>query len=159
VSQPDPAPERPVRSAVVAEPAPVPGPAPVRNPKHVWQIGFVRVADEVLGTKDDLVAPVSAEVRDRIQTRTREVVAAEAPVTPEELARRVGTCCGGRMVSAQMRDVLLAGLPPRWGHTPHGEEFVWPEGVQAENLDTCRLDTERALTDLPREEVATVMLV
>ncbi|HJC29939.1 MAG TPA: DUF4011 domain-containing protein [Candidatus Dietzia intestinipullorum] len=158
VSQPDPAPERPVRSAVVAEPAPVPGPAPVRNPKHVWQIGFVRVADEVLGTKDDLVAPVSAEVRDRIQTRLREVVAAEAPMTPEELARRVGTCFDVRRVSSKMRDLLLAGLPPQWRHTTHGEEFVWPEGVQPENLDTFRLDTERALTDLPLEEIANVML-
>src|SRR5699024_5250172 len=158
VSQPDPAPERPVRSAVVAEPAPVPGPAPVRNPKHVWQIGFVRVADEVLGTKDDLVAPVSAEVRDRIQTRLREVVAAEAPMTPEELARRVGTCFDVRRVSSKMRDLLLAGLPPQWRHTTHGEEFVWPEGVQPENLDTFRLDTERALTDLPLEETANVML-
>ncbi|MBB0969114.1 DUF4011 domain-containing protein [Dietzia aerolata] len=155
-SQPGSTPESPVRSAAVAEPAPTPRPAPVRGPEHVRQVGFTRVADEVLGTKEDLVAPVSPEVRARIDTRLRKVVAAEAPMTPDELARRVGTCFDVRRVSSKMREVLLADLPAQWLHTTHGEEFVWPDGVQPENLDTFR--TERALTDLPLEEIVNVMI-
>lgn len=126
--------------------------APVR------QVGLTRVADESLGTKDDLVAPVSPELRDRIEARLRAVVAAEAPMTPEELARRIGTCFGVRRVSSRLSDVLLADLPVRWRHTTHGEVFVWPEGADPETLDTYRLDTGRPLTDLPLEEIANAMI-
>ena len=79
-------------------------------------------------------------------------------MTPDELARRVGTCFDVRRVSSKIREVLFADLPPQWLHTTHGEEFVWPNGVQPENLDTFRLDTERALTDLPLEEIVNVMI-
>lgn len=79
-------------------------------------------------------------------------------MTPDELARRVGTCFDVRRVSSKMREVLLTDLPAQWLHTTHGEEFVWPDGVQPENLDIFRLDTERALTDLPLEEIVNVMV-
>ncbi|WP_341254568.1 DUF4011 domain-containing protein [uncultured Dietzia sp.] len=156
--QSDSASEPPVRSTVLAETNPVPAPVSAGDRKLVRQVGFNRVADEQLGTKDDLLAPVSPEVRERINTRLREVVDTEAPMTPDELARRVGTCFDVRRVSSKIREVLFADLPPQWLHTTHGEEFVWPNGVQPENLDTFRLDTERALTDLPLEEIVNVMI-
>ena len=131
---------------------------PVRERASVRQIAFTRLPDEVLGTKDDLVAPLSPEIRQRVETRLREVVAAEAPMTPDELARRVGHCFDVRRVSSRLREVLLADLPSQWRHTCHGEEFVWPEGVGPDSLDTFRLDTGRPLTDLPLEEIANAMI-
>lgn len=130
----------------------------IRRSGQVREVRFTPVADPELGTKDDVAAPVSPDVRALVLERLRHVVAAEAPMTPEELARRVGTCFDVRRVSQKMRDVLLADLPKEWLHTSHNELFVWPEGVTPATLDTYRLDTGRPLTDLPLVEIANVMV-
>lgn len=151
-------PPMPRSEIATGEPSPMAATAThARDWAPTRQVGFTRLADEDLGTKDDLVVPLAPGIRNHIVVRLRAVVAAEAPMTPDELARRVGTCFDVRRVSSRMREVLLADLPPQWLHISHGEEFVWPEGVRPEMLDTYRLDTERPLTDLPLEEIANAM--
>lgn len=148
---------RTAEDTAVGSDRPVPDrPAPGRA-GLVREVRFSPVDDRELGTKDDLDAPVSQAVREQLLERLRAVVAAEAPMTPEELARRIGTCFDVRRVSQRLRDVLLADLPDEWLHTSHNELFVWPDGVTPATLDSYRLDTERSLTDLPLEEIANAM--
>lgn len=131
---------------------------PSYEARQVRELEFTRLPDVELGTKDDLAGNISPDVREQISTRLRAVVGAEAPMTPDEVARRVGTCFDVRRVSSKMREVLLSDLPAEWRYTTHGEEFVWPEGVTPSTLDTFRLGTERSLTDLPLEEIGNAML-
>lgn len=152
----------PVPVAEVATHAISPAPGPTGTSKRadgVSVVPFTPVADETLGMTSDLAVPVDPSIRERIRDRLERVVAAEAPMTPEELARRIASCFGVKRVSRKTRDVVLADLPREWVSSTHGEEFVWPEGTTPESFTLARTGTGRSLADTPIEEICNAMRV
>ena len=120
---------------------------------------FQQTGDVHLGEASDLENPVATEVMDKIQQRMFDVINVEAPMTEDELARRIGTCFGLKRVSAKKREILLAELPEQMVHTTNGERFVWPENATPGKYRAYRTGSPRALTEIPLEEIANALAV
>lgn len=113
----------------------------------------------VVGTQGELKGRLTKDARARLEAAIGEVVAVEAPIELDALARKVGRRFGYQRVAKRWKRTIAYRIPGGVLVSEGPRSFVWPEGSSPSTWRGYRAsDGARTVAEIPTTELANALV-
>ena len=113
----------------------------------------------VVGTQEELKGRLTKDARARLEAAIGEVVAVEAPIELDVLARKVGKRFGYQRVAKRWKRTIAYRIPGGVLVNEGTRLFVWPEGSSPATWRGYRAsDGARTVAEIPTTELANALV-
>ena len=113
----------------------------------------------VVGTQEELKGRLTKDARARLEAAIGEVVAVEAPIELDSLARKVGKRFGYQRVAKRWKRTIAYRIPGGVLVSEGPRSFVWPEGSSPSTWRGYRAsDGARTVAEIPTTELANALV-
>lgn len=113
----------------------------------------------IVGTREDLQGRLTKDARTRLEAAIAEVVAVEAPIELDALAKKIGKRFGYQRVAQRWKRAITYRIPGGVLVNEGARTFVWPEGSSPATWRGYRAsDGARTVAEIPATELANAIV-
>lgn len=111
------------------------------------------------GTQEDLVGRLTKDARARLESTIGEIIAVEAPIELDALARKTGKCFGYQRVAKRWKRTITYRMPGGVLVQEGTRQFVWPEEMSPSTWRGYRESGgARTVAEIPTTELANAIV-